>query len=183
MDSPPHPVGVGVSGGSAPRSCAAKTACCSISVGPAQPLSGIAKAQQRAEGRSPALPRLVIVCRGHVTGFRALGSPPPPPASFRSLLRLSLTLSPGAHFSTWASSETSATLVVVVRLERCPAETCPLGPSVPGRVLSGSRSLVTDSYCPSPLRVFSKHCPGVLVKSPQDLRFWLKMHSVAVSSH
>lgn len=178
MDSPPHPVGVGVSGGSAPRSCAAKTACCSISVGPARPLSGIAKAQQRAEGRSPALPRLVIVW------LQGLGLPaPPPPASCRSLLRLSLTLSPGAHFSTWASSETSATLVVVVRLERCPAETCPLGPSVPGRVLSGSRSLVTDSYCPSPLRVFSKHCPGVLVKSPQDLRFWLKMHSVAVSSH
>lgn len=63
-----------------------------------------------------------------------------------SLLHLSLALSPGAHFSTVASFTVSATVDdccgANVMSKQRPG---PCGPSVPGRVLSGSRTLTTNS--------------------------------------
>lgn len=63
-----------------------------------------------------------------------------------SLLHLSVALSPGAHFSAMAAFPISAAVgdccgANVISKQR-PG---PCGPSVPGRVLSGSRSLITNN--------------------------------------
>lgn len=109
MDSPPHLVGVYISGGSAPPEPTAKTSCWHIGMGPAQPRSGTAS-PSGGRREDAALPEAGRRAEGMLLAA-GLGLSP---ASFGSLLCLSLTLSPGAHFSTWASSKISATLVVVV---------------------------------------------------------------------
>lgn len=57
----------------------------------------------------------------------------------------SLTPSPGAHFSAWGSCTVSAAVDACWAKVIAKQRPGPSGPSVPGRVLSGSRSLITSN--------------------------------------